>query len=223
MRFGYLYALIVLADLVAVSLRDGIHTPMAEYICKPLLMLSLGYYFAQNTVSGTKRNLVIAALAFSWLGDVLLLFKGFFVFGLGAFLVAHIFYIWAFSIDHPVKNISRRYHILPKIIILVYGIVLIRYLFPYLPATLKIPVSAYAITILTMVLAALNRIKAVPIQSGQLVLVGAILFVLSDSMIAVSNFVQPFPMSGMAIMLTYAIGQYFIVKGLLINPNPGIV
>jgi uncharacterized membrane protein YhhN len=219
MRFDYIYALIVLADLVAVSFRDGTNTPLAEYIFKPALMLSLGYYFAQHSVSGKKRNFVLSALAFSWLGDVFLLFKDFFVLGLVSFLIAHIFYILAFSIDYSVKNIFRPYRILPKIIMLAYGMGLFVYLFPHLPTALKIPVAAYTITILLMLLAALNRVGVVNKLSGQMVLLGAMQFVMSDSMIALSRFVQPFPLSGMAIMLTYAIGQYFIVKGLLISPN----
>jgi uncharacterized membrane protein YhhN len=145
------------------------------------------------------------------------MFEGYFVFGLAAFLVAHVFYILRFNIDHSLKNTFRSNLVLPNLLVLAYGISLLMYLFPHLPNELKPPVVAYAITILIMLLAALNRIDYVAKTSGQMVLLGAVLFVLSDSMIAVSSFVAPFTLSGFAIMLTYAVGQYLIVKGLMMG------
>jgi uncharacterized membrane protein YhhN len=216
MRFIYLYAFLIALDLVAVAQRNGA-TPTLEYIAKPLLMLSLVIYFWQNTEGGKKRFFVLNALAFSWLGDVFLMFDGYFIFGLAAFLVAHIFYILTFNLDHSLKNAFRSNLLLPNLLILAYGISLLTYLFPHLPSELKMPVSAYATTILVMLVAALSRIDFVAKPSGQMVMFGAVLFVLSDSMIAVSSFVAPFTLSGFAIMLTYAVGQYLIVKGLMMD------
>ena len=70
---------------------------------KPLIVISLLVYFISKTASATSRlrTLIIAALVFSLLGDVLLLFEAndplFFIMGLLAFLLAHIFYIIAFN------------------------------------------------------------------------------------------------------------------------------
>ena len=86
---------------------------------------------------------------------------------------------------------------------------------PKVASALQIPILAYGLTILTMLLTALNRWKSVEKTSFQWVFIGAILFVLSDSLIAISRFVQPFAMSGIAIMLTYAAGQFLIVEGVL--------
>ena len=57
---------------------------------------------------------------------------------------------------------------------------------------MKLPVTIYTVVILSMLLAAINREKKVNRQSFLLVLAGAILFILSDSLIAINRFEQPF-------------------------------
>ena len=99
--------------------------------------------------------------------------------------------------------------------ILIYGVVFLSIVVPKVNVDLKMPIVAYGLTILVMLLTALNRWQNVGNQTFKWVLIGAILFVISDSLIAISRFVQPFPMSGIAIMLTYAAGQFLIIKGVL--------
>ncbi|MBL7708473.1 MAG: lysoplasmalogenase, partial [Chitinophagaceae bacterium] len=75
------------------------NSPWLEKITKPLLMIVMIIYFVSsvNTNSSALKKWIIAALVFSWLGDVLLMFQQeqpiFFLLGLSAFLIAHIFYI----------------------------------------------------------------------------------------------------------------------------------
>jgi uncharacterized membrane protein YhhN len=80
-------------------------------------------------------------------------------------------------------------------------------------AEMKLPVILYAIIILTMLTAAINRIDKVNKISYYLVLSGAILFVISDSSIAIAKFSHPFKSSGIVIMSTYVVAQYLIVIG----------
>jgi uncharacterized membrane protein YhhN len=54
-------------------------------------------------------------------------------------------------------------------------------------------------------------------KSYQLVLIGAILFILSDSLIALSKFVVNIPLSSLWIMATYVVAQYLIIQGLLVS------
>jgi uncharacterized membrane protein YhhN len=42
---------------------------------------------------------------------------------------------------------------------------------------------------------------------------GALLFVMSDSLLAINKFVHPIPEAGFLIMSTYILAQYFIVQG----------
>ncbi len=214
MRFFVIFLSLLVADLVAVSMDFK----LLEYIFKPSLMLALGVYFFQKTINTTnkkQRNRVLGGLFFSLLGDVFLMFSGGFLFGLGAFLVAHLCYISTFILDNQGFVFSKRDRFVAVFAIFAYGIVFLSTILPKVASTLQIPILAYGLTIMTMLLTALNRWKSVVKISFQWVFIGAILFVLSDSLIAISRFVQPFPMSGVAIMLTYAVGQFLIVEGVL--------
>ena len=91
----FVFLLATVGDLLAVSVPA---LAGAAYACKPLLLLSLGLYYYQ--AAPRPAPLVLAALALSWLGDVLLLFQErhelFFIGGLLAFLTAHGCYIGAY-------------------------------------------------------------------------------------------------------------------------------
>ena len=78
---------------------------------------------------------------------------------------------------------------------------------------MMMPVTAYCGVILTMLLAAINRRGKVNAQSFQLVLFGAMLFVISDSMIAINKFHQPFELARVTIMTSYITAQYLIAIG----------
>jgi uncharacterized membrane protein YhhN len=216
MRFIVFFIGLLLADLVAVSMNIK---PL-EYVFKPSLMLALGIYFFQETkkwADKKQRNRVLGGLFFSLLGDVFLMFSGGFLFGLGAFLIAHLCYISALILDNQGLIFTKRDRLIAVFGVFAYGIVFLSTVLPKVASSLQIPILAYGLTILTMLLTALNRWKSVGGTSFQWVFVGAILFVLSDSLIAINRFVQPFPMSSIAIMLTYAAGQFLIVEGVLKN------
>jgi len=105
--------------------------------------------------------------------------------------------------------LKRSFLLLPVII---YGVVLIGYLYKSL-GDMRLPVIVYAVVILTMLSGAINRYNKVTSRSYNLVLAGAILFVLSDSMIAVNKFSYSIPSARIFIMTTYIIAQYLIVTG----------
>jgi len=78
---------------------------------------------------------------------------------------------------------------------------------------MSIPVSIYVLAISSMVLSAVNRLQWAGEKSGPWVLMGALSFLLSDALLAVNKFVDPVPLAGLWIMLTYITAQYLIVKG----------
>ena len=80
---------------------------------------------------------------------------------------------------------------------------------------LLIPVIVYMIVILSMSTTAYLRHKQDNVISYNWVFSGALLFMLSDSILALDKFYQPLPMSSVLIMLTYALAQYCIVIGIL--------
>lgn len=158
--------------------------------------------------------LIIAGLFFSWAGDIFLELPDsevMFVPGLASFLLAHVMYLTVFFSTKG-KNfiiLKRPFLLLPVII---YGVVLISYLHNSL-GDMRLPVIVYAVVILTMLSGAINRYKKVNSRSYNMVLAGAILFVLSDSMIAVNKFSFSIPSARIFIMTTYVIAQYLIVTG----------
>jgi uncharacterized membrane protein YhhN len=77
----------------------------------------------------------------------------------------------------------------------------------------------YTIVILTMAAMALNRQGRVPAVSFVLVMAGAVLFVVSDSMIALNKFSEKFAHAGFWVMLTYMSAQLLIMTGLLNQAN----
>jgi uncharacterized membrane protein YhhN len=82
---------------------------------------------------------------------------------------------------------------------------------------MQIPVLVYTIVLMLMGIFSLNRYDLTPILSFRMVLVGACLFIISDSMIALNRFGFPFDYAGFWIMLTYILAQWCIVRGLLVH------
>ena len=76
---------------------------------------------------------------------------------------------------------------------------------------LMIPVTIYTTIIMIMAITALFR-KA---NGASLVLIGAMFFVASDSLLALNKFYQPFVAAGFWTMLTYILAQYFIITGMI--------
>jgi uncharacterized membrane protein YhhN len=217
-RFTLLYALVALLELISNFLTESM--PFFHYVAKPSIVLSLliFYQFHARTRDGRLKYGVVFALFFSLLGDCLLMFssKTFFLLGLGAFLMAHLCYIVAFSQTHNLLGERALLRRKPWLLFFfaVYFAILMVMVFPGL-GPMRIPVLTYATVIMVMVLMALNRWKRVPQDSFSWVFLGALLFMLSDSLIAITRFGFPIPFSQTWIMLTYMAAQYLIVAGML--------
>ncbi|MNR13000.1 YhhN-like protein [compost metagenome] len=85
---------------------------------------------------------------------------------------------------------------------------------------LKIPVIVYASVISIMLLFAFNGFLVWKNPGNKYIFVGAIVFVISDSILAINKFYAPVERSSFFIMLTYLVAQYLIVVGILkLNPK----
>lgn len=213
----YLFLLAALGELIATITP----IPFLHEVCKPALMILLGIYYriAQRSSDKTVSSTVILAIIFSWIGDVLLMQRGeqFFMFGLAAFLMAHLFYILAYR-QHRRADSSEALHGLQRIRfafpIILAGTGLVTVLYVHL-GDLRIPVLIYAGVITAMVIVALFRFGRTGSTSFAMVFGGAILFMMSDSLIAINKFLEPLLYAHFWIMLTYISAQFLIVKGLL--------
>jgi alkenylglycerophosphocholine/alkenylglycerophosphoethanolamine hydrolase len=151
------------------------------------------------------------ALVFSAIGDVMLGLhrEDFFIFGLLSFLVAHLFYtgLFARNFRRPLRTDVEQKMII--VCLLTFSAAMTMWLWSGLGA-MKIPALIYLCAITLMCLAA-----TLMDLSKRTVLIGAILFLLSDSLIAANKFKTPIPLSSYAIWLTYYAGQGCIDLGFL--------
>lgn len=215
------FRLLFLIASVGILIAEAIQNVPLRWVLKPLLMpLLMAYYWASiQERSRAVHRPVLAGLFFGWIGDVALMFVGqsqtWFIVGLVAFLIGHVLYIFAFQRTRkpaePAILKQQKWLFLP---FLAYTSGLLYILLPYAGA-LKIPVILYAVVICTMALTAVNRLNRVPMTSFMWVLGGALLFLVSDSVLAINKFVAPFTLAGLVIMLTYLMGQYGIAEGCL--------
>lgn len=184
-------------------------------ITKPLLMVILLNWFntATGNISSGHKRWVTLALCFSWLGDVLLMFQDkdsmFFLLGLSAFLIAHLFYIVFFYRVKVAEQLSSKWLV---IFIAPYYALLIGTLYPYL-GEMKLPVLVYGVVICCMFYLALHMLFLENRFVGRLMAIGALLFVVSDSVLALNKFYQPFESAGIIVMLTYGLSQLLITAG----------
>ncbi|WP_462255501.1 lysoplasmalogenase [Ferruginibacter sp.] len=212
--FAIIFWIMAFTDVFGIAT----HVPLLHFVAKPLLIpiLLLLLYFSKNTVP--HKKLIVTGLFFSWLGDIFLLFDTknnlFFIFGLVCFLTTHIFYILYFlKISSSTVSLLKKQPLL-VLLVLVYGAVLVWLLYPHL-GDLKLAVIIYATVICTMLLCSLHIFLKVNTPANAFYLAGAAFFVLSDSLLAINKFYQPFSFAGVYIMLTYCAAQYFIVNGFI--------
>lgn len=193
----------------------------AQFFSKPSLMLILLVYFWTSApASSARKYLIISALFFSWLGDIFLLFEKqnpqLFIFGLGSFLAAHLFYIVYFYQIGTKNAVKKKLRFLPSSAILIYVVSLFALLAPTL-GKLQIPVAVYTLALSIMLLTSVHAFDFNKRGFAKLCVAGTTLFVISDSLLAVNRFYQPFAFAGILIMLTYASAQFLITAGALQN------
>jgi uncharacterized membrane protein YhhN len=177
------------------------------------------YLFSADTVNRSRP--VVLAIVFSFAGDLLLMNTEYFIAGLIAFLIAHLFYIFAYRQlrdEESQDNLRGLQRIRLAFPIILAGSGLVVILYPVL-GDLKIPVMVYALVITIMALQALFRYGRTSNISFWMVFAGALLFMVSDSLIAINKFMEPMQLGGFFILLTYAMAQLLIILGLLKHPH----
>ena len=182
--------------------RRGLHL-----VTKPLataLIIAVAAV-AAAPVPAAYKTLVLAGLALSLLGDVALMFpEKWFTAGLVAFLAAQVSYILAFKPrpGHPVSPAT----FLPFVL---FGLLMFFLLAPKL-GPMKLPVFIYiaAITLMAGFAAArfIDRGGTKPL----LAFIGAVLFLISDSVLAYDRFARKVPGARIIILGTYFPAQLLI-------------
>lgn len=190
---------------------------LAWYL-KPLLLPFLIIETYKSEAFETKKWL-LSALIFSWIGDIVLMFadKGelYFILGLVSFLISHILFIIVFIKQEKIEDYRKNSLFwLGILLVLVYLGSMLSLLYPTLD-DLKIPVTVYALTISIMLIMAIKGYFSWKKTMNSLILIGAIFFVASDSVLAINKFYNPIPSGDFLIMFTYIVAQYCISIGIL--------
>ncbi len=213
-----LFAVIVVVELTG-RFMDQIQL---EYMVKPLIMIWIATYFLLSKQKKQFTIPVLIAFFFSWVGDNFLMFSGnnelFFFAGVGGFFVAQLTYIYTFSTFSEVNvrgPIQKNRLLIIPFLVYVAGIYLL--LFPGLEGLMKPIILVYALSLMVMSMMALNRKGRVGQVSFRLVFIGSLLFLISDSMIALNKFYHEFALAGFWIMITYIAAQYLIMRGLILE------
>jgi uncharacterized membrane protein YhhN len=181
-------------------------------MAKPLALLALMYVaWSASHLQPQVQKWLVRALGLSWVGDVLLLYPSMFLPGLVAFLAAHVCYIVLLSRDAPWLHSRRALAVFMSIAALVF-VLLDQH---GLPADLRVPVAAYVLVIATMAAQAWGRAKHLGTAGSRWLAWGSVLFMLSDTLLAVDKFVSPMPVAGLWVLTTYYLAQGFIVQGRL--------
>ncbi|MFJ4349068.1 lysoplasmalogenase [Pseudomonas sp. NPDC089401] len=172
--------------------------PLLGLLAKPIPVLAL-IAWLRSAPATTYRRWITIGLALSAIGDILLAIPtDLFVFGLAAFLCAHLAYLRAYC----GKTLRPA---LPALLLsAVTGIALLGVLASHGLGPLLIPVSIYALAISAMLWRAL--------ACGGIAALGACLFVFSDSLIGIDRFVSPFSAAPYLIILAYWLGQWAIAS-----------
>lgn len=191
---------------------------ITKILLVPILVLFI-YFNARKKHYNRSKILIFSGLFCAWIGDILLLNDSdeFFIAGTVAFLATHIFYSIFFYRVHPIKN-ARSYELTIISTIVVIGILIfiLTFLYNDLPDFFKIPFYIYAAAIGIMAILATNIYSNRGKQklALQYFIPGAVLFILSDAVLAIFKFKYTDELFlEVIVMITYGYAQCFLAQG----------
>lgn len=207
-------ASIVVSGLIILQAATG--AAWLAWARAPLLMpFVLGWTLLTRPVP-TRRILVplLIAQVFSFFGDLLLAAEGQFVPGVAMFLLAQVAYIVTFlgwRGPHLIR--LKPWTVLP------YAAYLAAMLIVVVPRAgeLALPIVVYGTTLCAMAAVAMDATARIEPRSARALLIGTILFVISDSMIALTKFevVAQGAIAATILIGTYCAAQILIALGVL--------
>ena len=204
----FVFVLVSILDIVGIILE----IPVLVYIFKPLIIFSLLFLYVFSLPKRLKWY--VMALELSFFGDVFLLFTGklFFIAGLVSFLIAHLLFIKI--VVNRIKEVHFSKIIVSAIPFLAVFSLLIFTLKDSLHEMLW-PVVIYGLTISTFGIVSLIDFLNTKSKMSMLMLFGAIIFMISDSLLAINKFYNPAHLHEVIIMATYIFAQYLIFRSML--------
>jgi uncharacterized membrane protein YhhN len=196
MNFNRFQSLILVSAGIAILL-DSINS-IGFLLFKPLtsfLILFLPILFKAPSEKAYAKPIVIGLL-FCLLGDTFLLFESYFVFGLSAFLIGHLFFLFAF-----VKKPGWHKNLILGLLLVIVKL-----------NELLLPVVLYMTVIVLMSWQGWGLALNSKTKNLKNIGVGVSLFMVSDTLLAINKFYVPIPFSGIFILGAYWGAIYLIAK-----------
>lgn len=204
-RFLFIYFLISICELFIINNSQQ----SIELIFKPLICLSLILFLIDNKYFKNFITIYLALIC-GLIGDLLIIFPEYFIGALIAFLCGHIMYITAFIKQNNFKLYKNKLITWLIISLLSTYLLLFYYYIKSYLGNLQIPVLIYMIVISFMFISAYFRKRY---NGYYYLLFGSINFIISDSLIAITQFISKFLYSNELALITYVLAQFFIVFG----------
>ncbi len=210
--FFTLIILIILSSIFCIRAKY-IKSHNQLLIFKPLaLILIILIVVTFPAIDPNYKIFILAGLVLSLLGDMFLIYpEQHFKKGLIAFLIGHVFYIIAFVVSSGVHFTAWIF--LP---IALVGILYLRHILPY-SGKMKIPIIVYVIIIVSMGWIAIERLNYMTTLGTILAAIGAILFMISDSFLALNKFKKPFFSAKLIILSTYFTAQLLLAASVVVG------
>lgn len=200
--------------LIVTALRLPAGSPLTgEFGAQPAAKAVMAVLLAAAVLGhpiAWERRWLFGACVFSAAGDLLLALPGWqpsFVFGLAAFLVAHVCFLGALL---PLAAPTRT-RLAVCAVVVAACVALLLWFWPHLGAHgLTIPVTVYMLVLAGMVCAAL--VAGLPTAWTAF---GAVCFAVSDAMIGISEFIRGDQLLAVPIWWAYAAAMVLITAGFL--------
>jgi uncharacterized membrane protein YhhN len=216
----FLFWIALLADCFFIITEKPDYRIYTKTLLAPLVLIAI-YLEGLNTKHTKSKLIANAAFLFCFLGDIILL-KDYiatnFISGLICFLVAHIFLIVFF---YRLKHFTVRhviFNLITGIVIAVYIFALLFFIWRNVSVqNFQIPITVYTIVLGLLVLTAINTIKnrSTKKLAAKFFIPGAIFFLFSNSIFAITKFYSTFDYSEVVIMLTYGAGLFLLGNGII--------
>lgn len=183
-----------------------------EWFAKPAVMVGLlAVAWLAGAAGNFAGNWLLAALVLGMIGDVFLLGGSMkrFQWGLGSFLVGHLYYLLCFV---AIGVAPTGPELMLGLGVVLACLIAARRMLPNVHAAsswaLSVPVAQYMVIIAAMVIAAWGT-------GSWLIGFGATVFMISDTVLSLDRFVAPVANGRLIVMITYHLGQALIVAGVL--------
>jgi uncharacterized membrane protein YhhN len=213
-KYGAIINMLIVVSAILAMIMELLGHRTVYLALKPLttiLVISLLFVVPKSQHSRFK-SIMLAALLFCLMGDILLMFPAYFVFGLAAFLMAHLLFASGF-----VNLKGFRFHWVSFVILYVIGGLLFFWLKPGL-GQFMVPVAVYVVVICLMAWQGIGLFLKEKRKEFLWIGIAVLLFMFSDTMIAIAKFKTDFDYSSILILSTY----WFSI-GLIANATRRIV